>query len=87
MRKRIFLTIAVMAMVSFPAVAQSDGFFSEWEKNEIREGSDNGFDMPGLPESHGFNDDQSGEAPLGTGLLILTALGAGYAVAKRKEER
>lgn len=87
MRNRIFLTIAIMAVISLPAVAQSDGFFSGWEKNEIREGIDNGFDMPGLPESHGFNDDQSGEAPLGTGLLILTALGAGYAVVKRKEER
>lgn len=65
--------------------AQSDGFFSGWEENEIREDIDNGFDMPGLP-GHGYTEDQSG-APLGTGILILTALGAGYAVAKRKEER
>ncbi|MCQ2317993.1 MAG: hypothetical protein MJZ90_03620 [Bacteroidales bacterium] len=84
MRKRIFLTIAVMAMVSFPAVAQGDGFFSEWEKNEIREDNGNGFDMPGLP-CHGYTEDQSG-APLGTGILILTALGAGYAVAKKRKK-
>lgn len=85
MRKRMFLTVAIMAMVSFPAVAQSDGFFSGWEKNGIRDDVDNGFDMPGLP-GHGYTEDQSG-APLGTGVLILAALGAGYAVTKRKDER
>ncbi|MCQ2306934.1 MAG: hypothetical protein MJ000_05125 [Bacteroidales bacterium] len=85
MRKRIFLTMAVMAMVSFPAVSQSDGFFSGWEKNGIREDIDNGFDMPELP-GHGYTEDQSG-APLGTGIVILTALGAGYAVTKKKDER
>ena len=80
----MFLTVAIMAMVSFPAVAQSDGFFSGWEKNGIRDDVDNGFDMPGLPAAHGSEEDST---PLGTGLLILTALGAGYAVVKRKEER
>lgn len=64
--------------------AQSDGFFDGWNNSEGREVNGEGFDMPGLPAVHGSEEDS---APLGTGLLILTALGAGYAVAKRKEER
>ena len=85
MRKRIFLTVAMMAMISLQTFAQRDGFFNEWEDFDNRE-IINGSDMPDLPGSHGSNDDQSGEAPLGTGVLILTALGAGYAVAKRSKE-
>ena len=80
----MFLTVAIMAMVSFPAVAQSDGFFDGWNNSEGREVNGEGFDMPGLPAVHGLEEDST---PLGTGLLILTALGAGYAVTKRKDER
>lgn len=60
--------------------AQSDSFFSEWEDLENR--GIIGDDMPNLPGIHGVNYDQG--APLGTGILILTALGAGYAAVKRK---
>lgn len=85
MRKRIFLTVAMIAMVSLQAFAQRDGFFNEWENFDNRE-IINGIDMPDLPGSHGSNNDQGGEAPLGTGVLILTALGAGYAVTKKRKK-
>ncbi|MCQ2316418.1 MAG: hypothetical protein MJZ85_07020 [Bacteroidales bacterium] len=80
MRKRIFLTAVIFMLASGLSFAQSDGFFSEWENLENR--GIIGDDMPNLPGIHGASYDQG--APLGTGILILTALGASYTVAKRK---
>ena len=66
--------------LSFGASAQSDGFFRSTDnENSGREGFG-----PGLPGEHGGTGDVS--APLGSGLLILTAMGAGYAIAIRKRE-
>ena len=79
--KKTLLTIAITLGLAFGASAQSDGFFGNWNNADNRDA--NG-ELPSLP-NHGLSDNQS--APLGTGLLILTALGAGYAVAKRKEEK
>lgn len=84
MRKRIFLTAVIFMLASGLSSAQSDGFFDGWNNSEGREINGDGFDMPGLP-CHGYTEDQSG-APLGTGILILTALGAGYAVAKKRKK-
>ena len=39
---------------------------------------------PSLPGGHGWGYDIP--APLGSGLIILSALGAGYATAKRRKE-
>lgn len=83
MRKRIFFTVAIISVFSLQAFAQSDGFFNEWKGFDNREII--GGDMPNLPGVHGVDYDQ--DAPLGAGLLILTALGAGYAAVKRKDER
>ncbi len=62
------------------AMAQSDGFFNNWSNSDDRDNDD--LELPALPE-HGLNGNQS--APLGSGLLILTALGAGYAALKRRD--
>lgn len=85
MRKRIFLAIVILTFVSAQAFAQRDGFFNDWKDIDNREIIGGG-DMPNLPLSHGYGDDQDADAPLGTGLLILTALGTGYAVVKRKKK-
>jgi len=84
MKKRIFLATVIFMLALGLSFAQSDGFFDSWSNSEGREINGDGFDMPGLPSSHGSEEDST---PLGTGLLILTALGAGYAAVKRKEER
>ncbi len=83
--KKIFLTIALTLGLTMGAMAQTDAFFSDYESfsNREGEGGDNP-DLPMLPGGHGEIGNQS---PLGSGLLILTALGAGYAALKRKEER
>lgn len=87
--RKISLALAMalaVALLSNSAYAQNDGFFNNWRDSDNRESIDGGIEMPGLPASHGFGEDQSGETPLGTGLLIMTALGVGYAATKRKNE-
>lgn len=80
--KKILLAIALVITMSLGANAQGDGFVADWAASgdlfrsmEI---------LPLLPGVHGVEVDVN--APLGSGLLVLTALGAGYAVARRKRE-
>ena len=78
--KKILLATAVILGLTIGATAQSDGFFNNWSDFDNR---DNDLDLPALPSEHGYTGNQS--APLGSGLLVLTALGAGYAALKRKD--
>jgi Protein of unknown function (DUF680). len=84
--KKIILTIAALMIISFSANAQSDGFFRTNNfdyfdyRNGIGIGDEIGF---ALPAGHGYDYDTN--SPLGSGLLILTALGVGYAVNKKKK--
>lgn len=74
---KAFMLSLMMAAMMLPATvfAQNDNYFTttmEDDNNMFRDGW--GFDI--------VNDDFG--APLGSGLLILTAVGAGYAVSRRK---
>lgn len=86
--KKVLFAIAIVLMMGFCASAQ-DGFFNSWDdvSNGVnRDGDDptlGNISLPGVPGSHGNGGNVT--APLGSGLLVLTALGAGYAVARRKE--
>ena len=81
--KKIFLAIAIVFMVSFGAKAQSDGFF--------RDGGMDGYSgrtespTPLVPNGQVGTIQDTNAAPLGEGMLILTAMGAGYAIARRKK--
>ena len=82
--KKILLAIALVIMMGFGAKAQlglTDAFFNDWAQSDLMRD----VTLISLPESHGLEIDQSA-APLGSGLLVLTALGAGYAVARRKRD-
>ena len=82
--KKVLLATALVLAMGFGANAQPDGFiFNNWSdvNNGVRAGDDEVF--PALPTEHGLPTDAP--APLGSGLLILTALGAGYAVSRRKK--
>lgn len=81
--KKILFAIAFVMMVSFGANAQSDGWFKSGGEDNYS--GRTGTDIV-LPSGHGLQDDQTGTAPLGSGLIILGALGAGYAVARRKRD-
>lgn len=87
--KKLLLTVAFALMLGLGAIAQrGDEFFNNW--NDVSNGLDrydefdNGFYRgdPVFPGHGGGNT----PAPLGSGLVVLTALGAGYAVARRKKE-
>ncbi|MBR6292059.1 MAG: hypothetical protein IKR33_04570 [Bacteroidales bacterium] len=82
------LAMAIGLLSSMTCLAQSDGFFRDGGNYMNRDGGPSSDIV-----NQGFGDDggntvtnQSfGEAPVGSGLLILTAIGAGYAVLKKKK--
>ena len=83
--KKIILALALVMTMGFGAKAQfglSDAFFNDWGTSDmiLRIGL-----LPNLPGEHGLTTDTP--APLGSGLFILGALGAGYAVAKRRRNK
>ena len=81
--KKFLLAITLVLTMGFGAKAQfgiTDAFFNDWETSRSFE-----LVLPGLPALHGETGDVT--APLGSGLLVLTALGAGYAVARRKRDK
>ena len=85
--KKILFAIAIVITMGLAANAQGrDGFFANY---------DNGFGnrAPGDMEdpnsfihfpNQDINETGNDPAPLGSGLLVLTALGAGYAVYRKK---
>ena len=79
--KKILFAIAFVMVMVLGANAQSDGWFkaSGDDNYSGRTGASN-ITLP----YHNEITDQNGSAPLGSGLLILTAIGAGYAVARKK---
>ena len=83
--KKILFAITLTITLGLTASAQySDGFFNDWDNGLDRTGIGNEIGFV-LPTSHG-NGLDTPSAPLGSGLLILTALGAGYALKKKHEK-
>ena len=83
--KKIYLTLAVVFALSLNMFAQSDGFFKNYDSdyyNRMDNPNDIGIIMPSSNLGSTQNDPA---VPLGNGLLILTAVGLGYAIKKRKE--
>ena len=84
--KKFLFSIALTITLSFGAKAQylgmSDSFFNDWDQSDRLDVG--GFSFV-LPANHGFGEDTP-SAPLGNGLLVLTALGAGYALKKKHEK-
>ena len=80
--KKLALTIAIVLGLGLASYAQG-GLFQRGETPEEglynnREGS-----TPGLP-GHGQTGNQ--DAPLGSGIVLLTSLGAAYLVGKKRKE-
>ena len=82
--KKIIFAIAIITTLSLTANAQGrkDTFFNDWSSsNDDQWRTDLALTLP----SGGLGlIDGDPAAPLGSGLLVLTALGAGYAVARKK---
>ena len=81
--KKILFAIAIVLTFGLTANAQSDGFFRNYDNGCGDRTGSNDIYAP----DHGTTGHVPGngeEAPLGSGLLVLTALGAGYAVARKR---
>ena len=85
--KKILFTIAIVLTIGISANAQgkNDAYITEWDNS----GSNGWRDALSLSLPTGALGGINGdvEAPLGSGLLVLTALGAGYAVARKKSKK
>lgn len=80
--KKIFLAIALVLTLDFGANAQiglTDAFFNDWAQSDLMRD----ITLISLPNEHGLTEDVTG-APLGSGLFILGALGAAYALRKKE---
>ena len=79
--KKIALTLAIVLGLGLTTFADPNdgGMFRRGETTENRDL----FNTPALP-SHGQTGNQN--APLGTGIALLTTLGAAYLVGKRRRE-
>ena len=73
----LMMLIGLIPLTSF-AQQTSDDYFRSWE---------NDYDYRTSVATWTLTNQTFGEAPLGSGLLILTAVGAGYAISRRKRSR
>ena len=87
--KKLALTIAVVLGLGLTTFAENDGGLFQRGASEPtsgiygdREGET--LVTPRLPLTHNTNGNM--DAPLGTGIAVLTALGAAYMVAKKRKE-
>lgn len=90
--KNIFITISLifafgLGLSAQGLYSQTDGFFSRLEPSqEYREVTE---DLPMLP-NRGLTENQYSiieeEVPVGSGLLLLLSMGAGYMISKRRKE-
>lgn len=83
--KKIFLTIMIVLMMGIIGNAQHDSFFNGNQESDSRASNN----MPLIPAGAvgTLTDDVNANSPIGSGLLILTALGAGYALRKKLDKK
>ena len=87
--KKLALTIAVVLGLGLTTFAENDGGLFQRGASEPTSGIYGDRDgetlvTPRLPLTHNTNGNM--DAPLGTGIAVLTALGAAYMVAKKRRE-
>ena len=83
--KKIFLIFALMLTMSFEVFAQrSDIFFKTNNDDGIYSRLDDPNEILTLPSANLGSTINEPAAPLGNGLIILTVLGVGYTIRKRK---
>jgi hypothetical protein len=82
--KKTIMTIAIVLGLSMTTFADGGGLFQRGETPEQKGYyGTRGGGFPGIP-GHGETDDV--DAPLGTGIAVLTALGAAYLIGKKRRE-
>ena len=79
--KKVLFTIALFFAFVLISNAQIDGFFNFSNELSYRDDIENQ-DSPLFPSGHGYTENVT--LPIGSGLLILTALGVGYTIRKKR---
>lgn len=79
MKKYILTIITLLMCVSVNAQGRNDAFINDWAGSRSDDAISSGL-MGVLPAWGVFGQGENTDAPVGSGLLILTALGAGYAL-------
>ena len=92
--KKLTITLALVLGLAMTTFAQGGSMFHRensgdngnavyQDRSYYKAGGETPLSSPGLP-FHGGNS--NADAPLGSGIALLTALGAAYAVAKKRRE-
>jgi hypothetical protein len=81
--KKTIMTIAIVLGLSMTTFADGGGLFQRGNTPGQKEVTSTGLVTPNLPNHGG---DENADAPLGTGIAVLTALGAAYLVGKKRRE-
>ena len=87
--KKLALTIAIvlgLGMTSFADPNNGGGLFQRGEAVENNNGTIYGSNRDGFPILPNHGSDTNEPAPVGSGIAVLTVLGAAYLVGKRKHE-
>ena len=84
--KKLALTIAIVLGLGLTTFADPNGggLFQRGADTEMNTREGGSILTPGLP-GHGQTGNQ--DAPLGSGIAVLTALGAAYLVGKKRNEK
>lgn len=80
--KKIYITIIIVIMGLCACANNNDGFFGSWDNHldDRAYGESTTLRMPRTELNSPDNDD----APLGSGLLIMTTLGTAYMLSRKK---
>ena len=92
--KKLIMTTALVLGLAMTSFAQGGSMFHRensgdngnavyQDRSYFKAGGETPLSSPGLP-GHGENTNQN--APLGSGIALLTALGAAYLVGKKRRE-
>ena len=82
--KKLILTISIILMMCASVSAQggNDAFINDWGGGRSNSDPINSALIATLPSWYIYGEGEN-PGPLGSGLLIMTALGAGYAATRR----
>jgi len=84
--KKIILTISIIFTLCLCANAQCDGFFSSWS-GDYSDRSSGGISSPGIVAPRTLiGSTDNAPAPLGSGLIVLSVLGACYSILKKNSK-
>ena len=82
--KKTITTLAIILGLTTTTLADPNGGGLFQRGEDMTEGHRTV--TPMLPNGHGLSDNQNADSPLGSGIVLLTALGAAYLVTKKHKE-